>query len=361
MKKGTSWIHGTLFVGFALMAGTAMGSSLSVPPPARPTPEMVQWARARIPPSGSPTVRLGALVRALQSSSEIDLQYDADSTVTAREVFEEGRFNCLSFSHLFVGLARSLGMEVDYLEVEPLRFGKSGDLVLASGHVTVGFGTGFRRQILEIGSRPKNELIRARVIPDRRAHALHFANLGTEAFLDSRTEEATELLSKALSIEPELASAWTNLGVIRRRDGDLAGAEEAHRRAIEADGDHVAAYHNLFSLLLFQGRESAAREIESLLARSANRNPYAWLSLGEFTLEEDRLEDAQRFLRRAYRLAPREGDVLLARAELELERGELEKARKWLRRAEELTSDRQRLEELKAVLYPERTARVSTD
>lgn len=361
MPNTRSWISRALFVALVGVSGAAMGVNPPIPPPAQPTPEMVRWARKRIAPSGPPSVRLTALLRSLGSDSELDLQYDPEFTATAPEVFESGRFNCLSFSHLFVGLARSLGLEVDYLEVEPLRFGKTGDLVLASGHVTVGYGTGLGRKVLEIGTRPKNELNRARVIPDRRAHALHFANLGAEAFLEGRPAEATELLSKALSIEPELASAWTNLGVIRRRQGDLAGAEKAYRRAIEAEGDQMAAYHNLFSLLLFQERESAAREIEGLLARSANRNPYAWLSVGEFSLDQGRLEDSRRFLRRAYRLAPDEGDILLARAELELAEDREEKARKWFRRAEGSTTDQDRLEELRAVLFPERTASMATD
>lgn len=324
---------------FVLAAAARPDSRAAMPDLARPTEEMLAWMDARVPRSGSDESRLAVLLRVLTSDSELGLEYDPSFTASAREVFAERRFNCLSFSHLFLGLARSRGIAVDYLEIPATRFFRDGDLVLAAGHVTVGYGRGVQRRILELGTRGEQELVRAEAIPDRRAEALHYANLGAVRLLGKEYAEAEIQLRKALEIDEDLASAWTNLGVLRRRRGDVAGAEAMYRRAIEAEGDRVVALQNLFSLLVATEREDAAREIEGLLVRNDHRNPFAWLAMGEFSLEQGRLEDADSFLRRAYRFAPKDLEVLLARAEVAMAGGHTEKAMRWLRRAERVAPE----------------------
>lgn len=328
----------------ALVAGAAYGerAPLPIPEPARPTAEMVEWARRHVP-VGSSEERLQGLLEALSRDPELHLAYDAGFTATAAEVFAAGRFNCLSFAHLFVGLARTLGLDVDYLQVPAQRFVRDGDLILAAGHVTVGYGTGPLRRVLDFGSIAAADLTRAERISDERAVALHWLNLGAQNLVDDELEEAEGKFRRALTLDPRLGAAWTNLGVVRRRQGFPDEAEAMYRRAIEAEGEHLTAYENLFTLLVSQGREDAARDLERLIARRDPRNPFAWLALGDFNLGTGRAREAGRLLRRAYRLAPDDPEVLAARGEAALATGRPRRARRWLERAQRVAPEQDRV------------------
>lgn len=353
MRAIGSRVAASLILGLAIPGIAAAAGTLPIPEPALPSPEMLAWMDERVPRVGNDEARLDSLLRALVTDPGLALTYDATFTATAREVFAEGRFNCLSFAHLFLGLARSRGIAVEYFEAPVSRYSRDGDLVLAAGHVTVGYDRGVHRRVVRIGASGREELSRAVPISDRRAHALHWSNLGSQRLLEKDLAGAEELLERALALDGALAAAWTSLGVLRRRQGDVRGAEAMYRRAIEADGRHRTAYQNLFSLFVATGRDDAARELEELLVKHDNHNPFAWLALGEFSLSEGRLDEARRLLRRAYRLAPRDPEILAARGTAALAGGKPSRAARWLRRAERLDPGAKKVERLARSLAAE--------
>ena len=112
-------------------------------PPVKPlavTPEMRAWVRERVGRAGAAEGRVDRLLRALQAP-EVGLRYDPFASRTAADVFADRRFNCLAFAHLFVALAREVGVEAYYLEVPRAeRYRRAGDLVLHSGHVAAAWG-----------------------------------------------------------------------------------------------------------------------------------------------------------------------------------------------------------------------------
>lgn len=81
-----------------------------------------------------------------------------------------------------------------------------------------------------------------------------------------RFEEAEELYTRALQLDPSLAIAFTNLGNVRYRRGDHDGAEKLYRRALACESDQPEAQYNLGYLLLERGEAaSALRHFESAL------------------------------------------------------------------------------------------------
>ena len=81
-----------------------------------------------------------------------------------------------------------------------------------------------------------------------------------------RFEEAEELYTRALQLDPTLAIAFTNLGNVRYRRGDHDGAEKLYRRALACESDQPEAQYNLGYLLLERGEAaSALRHFESAL------------------------------------------------------------------------------------------------
>ncbi|MBV9947446.1 MAG: tetratricopeptide repeat protein [Myxococcales bacterium] len=71
-------------------------------------------------------------------------------------------------------------------------------------------------------------------------------------------DEAAELYERALRLDPSLAIAYTNLGNIRFRRGDEAGAEALYRRAIEIDPRQPEAHYNLGYVMLERGEARVA-------------------------------------------------------------------------------------------------------
>jgi len=79
-------------------------------------------------------------------------------------------------------------------------------------------------------------------------------------------DEAEELYGRATRLDPTLAIAYTNLGNIRFRRGDEAGAEILYKRAIEVDPRQPEAHYNLGYVTLERGdARSAAAYFERAL------------------------------------------------------------------------------------------------
>ena len=74
----------------------------------------------------------------------------------------------------------------------------------------------------------------------------------------SSFDEAEELYKKATELDPNLAIAYTNLGNIRFRRGDEAGAEELYRKALSMDERQPEAHYNLGYVMLERGYASRA-------------------------------------------------------------------------------------------------------
>jgi tetratricopeptide (TPR) repeat protein len=69
---------------------------------------------------------------------------------------------------------------------------------------------------------------------------------------------ARACLRKALTLSPDCADAWTNLGLIAEWDGNLEEAERFHREAIRLEPDHFARNLNLSELLERMGKTADA-------------------------------------------------------------------------------------------------------
>ncbi|MCP9851074.1 glycosyltransferase [Cyanobium sp. Morenito 9A2] len=74
-----------------------------------------------------------------------------------------------------------------------------------------------------------------------------------------RPDEAERLTETATAVAPEVALGWYNLGLIRRRQGDIAGALGAYGRALELAPDYAEAQQNLAVAQLLGGNIDASR------------------------------------------------------------------------------------------------------
>ena len=344
----------------ATRAARAIPTEVRIPPDIQPlpvadvlalTPEMRAWAHAQVPRTLPPVERLDLLVQRLQAVDGAALQYDAWFNASAAEAFAARRFNCLSFSHLLIAMARELGLDAYYVQaLYRERYDREGDLVLLAGHVTVGWGSGPRRWMVEFGNDAELERAQVRQLDDRRALALHYANVGATDLRRGDTPMALRALVTAVGVDPGASGAWVNLGVALRRRGDFTGAEAAYRRAIEVDAEMVPGYSNLYQLLRATGRSKEAKALVTDIMNLAHRDPWLLLAMGDQCMEARDFAGAERLFKESRHAAPRESAPTAALAALALAKGDQPRARKWLKRAEELDPREPRLVSIRAAL-----------
>lgn len=312
--------------------------------------EMRAWVHQRVSSTTAPEHRLDQLLASLFDPKDFKLEYEARETGTARQVFANRRGNCLAFTSLFVGMARELGMPVFYLDVEDVQeFEKDGDLVVVSGHVSAGYGTGRDLKIFDFAPNPEKRFRPVRSITDRTAIALFYSNRGAELLRVGKEKEALVWLRTAVALDPDHPRPWINLGVAERRAGDLAAAEKAYRRALEIDAGAASAYQNLATLLKLQGEDGEAESLRALASRMDRRNPFNYLALGDMSLSNKRYEEARRFYKRALSLG-RGAEPYAALGQLALAVGKEEEALGWLKKAIAIDQENPRVRGLAARL-----------
>ncbi len=317
---------------------------LAVTLPFELTDSMRRWAHEIAPPRLSHQQKLDRLVEGLLDSDQLDLEYTWGHTGTAIEVFEQQQANCLAFTNLFLGMAREVGVPVHFLAVKDVAsYRKADDLVVVSDHIAVGYGRRMEITVYDFSEQPSDkELESLRRISDLTAIAMYHSNRGAEALQLGKVEESIGWLETAVKLDPELANGWINLGVSRRRGGDVSGAEDAYKRALELDPRVYSAYQNLSSLLYFVGRSHEAGGYQQVLRKAPTRNPYTFLALGDLSFNGGRLDEARRFYRRAANLSRDDAESFAALGEVAAVTGDLRTARKMLRKARKIDLGNQR-------------------
>lgn len=315
------------------------------------TDEMREWAHRLVPKETPVEKRLDTLLAGIVDPGQLKVEYEARYTGTAEEVFRTRKANCLAFTSLFVGMAREIGIPAFFLDVDDVeRFEKEGDLVVVSGHVSAGFGSGQDVKILDFSAAPQTSYRRVHRISDITAVALFHSNRGGELLRSGKHAEALPWLEKAVAIDPELSGAWINYGVALRRGGDLVKAETAYRKALEVDPQAVSAYQNLAALLRHQGKTREAEDLMALSSRLGSRNPFIYLSLGDLSLSHGRVDEARRFYKRALRLYRDSAEPYAAMGIVALAAGDETEAQRWMRKALAIDQENQRVKVLVARL-----------
>jgi Flp pilus assembly protein TadD len=222
-----------------------------------------------------PLTKLRQLVRAVIENPELRIDY-ADDTRSAAETFHARRGNCLSFTNLFVALAREAGLSVAYQEVDvPPTWTARDEMLVVSRHVNalVSVRPG-SEHVVDFNMAEFRAAYPRRAISDERAAAHYFSNLGVERLRAGDAAAAYEHLRSALALDRTLAQAWVNLGAWYRRQGDPVRAEATYLEALRIDPRDASAMTNLASLHAQAGRADLAQRYSRRVARYRAQNPY---------------------------------------------------------------------------------------
>jgi Flp pilus assembly protein TadD len=302
------------------------------------TPEMERWASELLDghPGDSGLAKLVAIQEALFDSG-FDFAYDSEQTLTAAEAFELRRGNCMSFTALFVAMARSAGIRTFLMSVrrDP-EVDRDDDLVIVNRHVVAGYRGGASQvTVFDFYITTAAPYVQRGIIDDVTATAMYHTNLGAEAIREGALDRAIRNLEIATALAPDWAPGWVNLGVALARSGSVERAFDAYGRALEAEPQNSSALANLALLYRQQGLQ---REAETALRAAAHQttNPFTLIAMADSEMMRGRFSAAARYLRKARWWYGDEAEVYDAMARLAALRGNQVAAAKHGRRAAEL-------------------------
>ena len=309
-----------------LLSGAALGPTLAAAAAEVPVisiadaraldDEMLEFARG-ISDVRNTTVQVGQLLDAMKRRGLFALDYADTATHTVSDTFHERRGNCLSFTMLFVELARTVGLHARFQLVDvPPRWNHDPDLVVIANHVNAVVESRFEHDLIVDfnmadfrGDYPTHK------IGEDYAAALYYTNLGAEALLKRDFASSFALLREAARFHADTAGPWVNLGVLYGRLGRFDYAEAAYLRALEADPSERSAVANLVGVYTALGDTARADEYRERVRRYQDINPYFHYARAQKAFAEMRLDDALVELRRAIRLKDDDAELYTLQGE----------------------------------------------
>ena len=263
------------------------------------------------------------------------------------ETFRDQRGNCLSFTNMFVAMARYVDLDASYQEVEiPPAWSVSGHSFLFNQHINVFIDLeNDVPRVVDFNMMNFNVNYKRRVISDQRARAHYFSNMGVEYMLAGDTALAFAHFREGISEDKSYSPAWVNLGILYRREGYPDYAEAAFLRAVEIDRFNLVAMSNLSSLYYEQGHTELAEQYRGQVESHRMRNPYYRYQTAQADFVNGDYDAAIKNLKYAVRERKNEGSFYMLMSLSYLMKGDREAAQRWMKKAEEVTeqaADRQK-------------------
>lgn len=282
-------------------------------------------------------LRLEELVRAIISDGSFGLVYE-ETTRTASGTFAARSGNCLSFTNMFVAMARDVGLDARFQEVDiPPDWSLRNDTFVLNRHVNVNIRLTYGREhIVDFNIDDFRSTYGRRQIPDQRAFAHYYNNQGVARMLSGKQAEAFALLRTAIDLDRTFVPAWSNLAALYHRAGEPAYAEAAYLQALRLQPGDLVSMSNLSRLYQAQGNAKLAAYYMRRARDHRQRNPYYRYYLARQAFLARHYAEAIGHLEYAVRKKKWEDSFYFLLGLSYLQQGDERQARKWLSKAEEV-------------------------
>jgi len=337
-----------LFLATALFLGPAGESPIAVEPelpPAAPAevmalpPELRQRLHDEVLSMPVPgRRRLEQLLHFMLDAEGLAITYDQGATFSAAQTWQTRRANCLSFTILFLALAREAGLEVRAQGIEDtLSWRQEENTIFRNNHINAGVRIDRRAYTVDISGDTLIAGDRPSAIDDRRLLAHYYNNLAMDRLADGNASAGLQLMDIALAADAGYATLWSNKGVLHLHEGDIEAAEQAYLRALSIDAEEDGALFNMVSLARRLGDARREAEYQRRLDRVRQRDPLHHFMQAMGLERDGAYAQSITHYRRAIRLYAGEHRFYSALARVYLKAGNARAAGKALKRAHALS------------------------
>ncbi len=245
------------------------------------------------------------------------ITYSAFTTETPIKTFSDRKANCLSFTLLYVALARHLGIDayVNEVIVPPTwDMRESGQLYyMQHVNVKISLRTHIDRNSIHTSSfslTPDQAIIDLemnlyrptypqKTISDELAAAKFYSNRGMEFSAAGKYQDAFLYLRKALQTNDQQSYIWNNFGSLYRRNELLHATEIIYLHGLKLNPDDLTIMNNLSGIYYKIGDKEQAAIFYNLAKRYRQANPYYQYILAHSAYDSGNYEKALVYAKRA--------------------------------------------------------------
>lgn len=213
--------------------------------------------------AGDPSqrTRLNRLLHLLLDDKGLALVYQDDATASVEQTYATRTANCLSFTMLFLAMAREAGLDAYPQEIpQTLAWHQDNGILYRVDHINAVVRVGIHRYLVDIAGDSVIALQGPVQVSEQRLLAHFYNNLAMQDLEQDRIAPALQNMNTALQLDPGFATNWSNAGVLYLRNGDEAAAESAYAKALALEPANTSALLNMANLALQRGDH--AREVE---------------------------------------------------------------------------------------------------
>jgi Flp pilus assembly protein TadD len=267
------------------------------------TDDMRAFVHDRTASAKTDKQRIRAILQGIWEEGSTTLQYNLVKTYSAQDVFEAKEGNCLSFTNLFIAMAREAGLDAYYQRVDiPPTWDEAGGTYIFNLHINAVVETApFGKTAVDFDVSNFSTEYHMWRVSDEEAEAQFHNNMG--AHLMTTEDRATAFLHfrQAIEISPNRGYFWTNLGTLYRRAGHEDYAEQAFLKAVELSSE-PAALSNLALMYRDQGMTEVSNYYIDRVSSYHSKNPFYQYQLAEQAYSEQDFNKTNQFLKQALRL-----------------------------------------------------------
>lgn len=282
------------------------------------TKEMQLFAEAATAQATRSDAKAEALHKALISSVNLGgrgITYSAYDTITGIDAFERRQANCISYTLLFVAMARHLGLRAEVNEVilPPTWDMRATDTYLLMRHVNakVFLPRPNKTYLRVIGTADVSDIVvdlemrryrphyKQQVISNDLVAAQFYSNRGMELAADGNAREGFLYLRKALVMSQEPSYIWSNFGSFYRRQKMFPEAEAIYLHGLSINPRDYTIMHNLAGLYKDMGKTDQSEYYQKRVRQHRNANPYYMFKRAEDLVTKNDLEGALVLIKKA--------------------------------------------------------------
>lgn len=304
------------------------------------SPQMIDFLERWVDKHQRDYFKLRSLLYAVMGDGTFELIYD-DTTRTAQDTFRDQRGNCLSFTSMFVAMARYLGLDANFQEVMvPPDWSAEGQTIILSQHVNVHVNTDSGQDMMvDFNMYDFRASYDMQIVSDDRGRAHYFNNIGVEHMLDGETPLAFANFRQSLREDISFSPVWINLGTLYNREDYPQYAEAAYLKALDTDKSNIVALNNLAGLYEQQSQSELASRYQRRIESHQMQNPYYRYHLARTAFDDGDYTTAISHLKYAVRKNKYDDNFYFLMSLSYLKSGEKEAAQYWMKKAEEVAEE----------------------
>ncbi|WP_323815799.1 transglutaminase domain-containing protein [Cellvibrio sp. NN19] len=243
------------------------------------------------------------------------ITYSAYETITGIDAFETRHANCISYTLLFVALARHVGLNAEVNEVilPPMWDMRASDTYLLMRHVNakvfmprrnfsavqVATTADVSDIVVDLEMRRYRPNYKQRVIDQSLVAAQFYSNRGMELAAEGNAREGFLYLRKALLMSQKPSYIWSNFGSFYRRQKLFPEAEAIYLHGLKINPRDYTIMHNLAGLYQDMGNAEQSEYYQQRVRQYRNANPYYMYKRAQELLEKDDLNEAALLIQKA--------------------------------------------------------------